>query len=173
LERKGPANRRNANNFIGNGPTPTPLFRRRYSHNSSALIEPPGKISSIRRIGRKNLEPDNDSRSTAAQSLNIDMEFAAVITCISWIYDFKTNEPARIRPAPVEISSSRSSSTLRQHRKLQNYYRNASGGDGQKPLRNPRNQICAVHVCILVDSSNRQQNAPLADAQQTHYLTPD
>jgi hypothetical protein len=40
---------------------------------------------------------------------------------------------------------------LRQHRKLQNHHGSSSGGDGQKPLRDPRNQICAVHACILVD----------------------
>jgi hypothetical protein len=40
---------------------------------------------------------------------------------------------------------------LRQHCELQDEERGARSGDGEKPLRNPRNQICAVHVCIPVD----------------------
>jgi hypothetical protein len=60
---------------------------------------------------------------------------------------------------------------LRDHRKLQEEHGNASCRDGQKSLRDPRNQICAVHVCIPVDWSNRQQNASPAESQQTHYLT--
>jgi len=60
---------------------------------------------------------------------------------------------------------------LRQHCKLQGEQGNARCCDGQERLRDPRSQICAVHVCILVDRLNRQQNAPPADSQQTHYLT--
>lgn len=40
---------------------------------------------------------------------------------------------------------------LRQHCELQDEDRGARSGDGEKPLRDPRNQICAVHVCIPVD----------------------
>jgi hypothetical protein len=34
----------------------------------------------------------------------------------------------------------------RHHRKLQEEHGNASCGDRQKTLRDPHNQICAVHV---------------------------
>ena len=40
---------------------------------------------------------------------------------------------------------------LRQHCNLQGEQRNAGCRDRQKPLCEPRNKICAVHVCILVD----------------------
>jgi len=39
---------------------------------------------------------------------------------------------------------------LRQHCELQDEERGARSGDGEKPLRNPPNKICAVHVCIPV-----------------------
>jgi hypothetical protein len=40
---------------------------------------------------------------------------------------------------------------LRNHRKLQEEHGNTRYRDGQKPLRDPRNQMCVVHVCIPVD----------------------
>jgi hypothetical protein len=40
---------------------------------------------------------------------------------------------------------------LRQHCKLQDEKGGARCRDSEKPLRDPRNQICAVHVCILID----------------------
>ena len=51
----------------------------------------------------------------------------------------------------LRFTAERSSTALRQHRNLQSQYRRARGRDRQKPLPDPRNQICAVHVCILVD----------------------
>jgi hypothetical protein len=74
---------------------PAPPFRRRYSHNSSAITEPPGRMSSISAYGARAL-----SRTTAAaaytpqlrsacvqrasrqiaQTFKIDMEFAEMIT---------------------------------------------------------------------------------------------
>ena len=44
---KRPAYRSVANNPTGNPPKPTAILRRRYSHNSSAITEPPGRMSSI------------------------------------------------------------------------------------------------------------------------------
>ena len=38
---------------------------------------------------------------------------------------------------------------LRQHCELQDDERHARRGDGEKPLRDSRNQIGAVHLCIL------------------------
>jgi hypothetical protein len=40
---------------------------------------------------------------------------------------------------------------LRKHCKLQDEERRARGGYREKPLRDPRNPICAVHVCIPTD----------------------
>jgi hypothetical protein len=39
---------------------------------------------------------------------------------------------------------------LRQHCNLQDEERGARSGDGEEALRDPRNQICAVHVCIPI-----------------------
>jgi hypothetical protein len=60
------------------------------------------------------------------------------------MYKLKTNEAARIRHASLQIAG-----RSRQHRQLQNHHSSASGGDGQKPLRNPRDEIEVAHVCIL------------------------
>ena len=40
---------------------------------------------------------------------------------------------------------------LRQHRNLQSQHCGASSRDGENPLRDARNQMCAVHVCIPID----------------------
>jgi hypothetical protein len=64
-------------------------------------------------------------------------------------------EAARIRHAQVEISHRILEGVkvkLREHCKLQGEQGYSRCCDGQEPLRDPRNQICAVvHVCILVD----------------------
>lgn len=50
----------------------------------------------------------------------------------------------------------------RQHRKLQNHHRSPSGGDGQKPLPNPRDEIDVAHVCILRLSELLEQRTACA-----------